>query len=54
MWRANRLIQRITIQPRLATARDYDCAEAACERLVSSFPAAVWATPERLGDPVAL
>jgi tetratricopeptide (TPR) repeat protein len=53
MWRANRLIQRITIQPRLATARDYDCAEAACERLVSSFPAAVWATPERLGDPVA-
>jgi hypothetical protein len=30
MWRANRLIQRITIQPRLATARDYDRAEAAC------------------------
>jgi tetratricopeptide (TPR) repeat protein len=53
MWRAARATQRITIQQRLAGAADYARAERRYRRIVDGFPAARWATPERLEHPMA-
>lgn len=49
-WRIAREIQRITIEPRLASPRDFRRAEAACREVLAAFPAADWAAPERLED----
>ncbi len=53
MWAVHRDIERITIQPQLASAGDYARAERACRRLLAEFPAATWAAPGRLEQPRA-
>ena len=44
-WQAQRLVDRIRVNPRLATARDYARARAAYERVARAFPASRWGRP---------
>jgi len=53
MWHASREIERIRIQPRLASDADWARAERACRTVLSAFPPERWGTAARLEDPVA-
>jgi tetratricopeptide (TPR) repeat protein len=52
-WQVERELQRIRIEPRLATDADYARAEAACRAVMEEFPREVWADPARIEDPLA-
>ena len=52
-WHARRLVQRMQIEPQLATDADFGRALVSFRQIATSFPAARWATPEALRDPVA-
>ncbi|TMQ72668.1 MAG: tetratricopeptide repeat protein [Candidatus Eisenbacteria bacterium] len=52
-WRARRLVERIELNPRVARAAEFARAAAACRAVTTAFPAAAWATPERVGTPIA-
>ena len=51
-WRARRSLQRIEINPAIASEYDYDRAIEAFDRVVTRFPAQRWARPEGLRDPL--
>lgn len=53
MWHAARRIERIRIQPQLASPAAYARAEAACRGVLAAFPPERWATADRLEDPLA-
>ena len=53
-WRAQRAVERIEINPRLAGATDWARADAACRRVTASFPAQAWSAGARAGDSMAL
>jgi tetratricopeptide (TPR) repeat protein len=53
VWRAQRAVQRIEINPRIASAGDWSRAGAACRAVASRFPAAVWSSRARTGAPLA-
>lgn len=53
-WRAQRAVERIEINPRLAGDADWARAEAACRSVVTGFPAGVWSKRVRAGDSMAL
>ena len=53
-WRAQRAVERIEINPRLAGAADWARADATCRSVTTSFPAQAWSARARAGDPVAL
>jgi tetratricopeptide (TPR) repeat protein len=52
-WRAQRAVERIEINPRLAGAADWARADAACRSATTDFPAEVWSKRARAGEPMA-
>lgn len=48
LWQARRLVERIQVNPRLASRQDYEDAIAAFRGVVERFPLSEWATPQRL------
>jgi len=52
-WRAQRAVERIEINPRLAGAADWARAEATCRSVTTSFPAQAWSARARAGDSMA-
>ena len=52
-WHARRAVERIQVRPELARPQDFDRAIAAFQSIVDRFPAATWATPERLAHRTA-
>ena len=53
-WRAQRAVERIEINPRLAGAADWTRADAACRSVTAGFPPDAWSARARAGDPMAL
>jgi tetratricopeptide (TPR) repeat protein len=53
-WRAQRALERIEINPRLAGAADWARADDACRSVTTSFPAGTWSGRVRAGDRMAL
>jgi tetratricopeptide (TPR) repeat protein len=52
-WRAQRALERVEIDPRLASAADWARAEATCLAVTAGFPAQVWSARAREGDSLA-
>ncbi len=52
-WRAQRAVERIEINPRLAGAADWARADAACRLVTAGFPAEAWSARARAGDSMA-
>jgi tetratricopeptide (TPR) repeat protein len=52
-WRARRAVERIALNPDVATAGDWERAAAACRAVTERFPAAAWAERARAGSPYA-
>ncbi len=53
LWSARRHMEKVRIQPRIATAAEYRKAVEAFEAIVRRFPASEWCRPERLSKPMA-
>jgi len=52
-WHARRAVERIALNPEVATARDWERAEAACRAVTGRFTAASWLERARAGSPYA-
>ena len=52
-WRAHRLVDRIQLNPQVASEADFERARTAYAAVVAGFPAARWASPERMRSPLA-
>jgi tetratricopeptide (TPR) repeat protein len=52
-WRATRQLERIQLNPQVASAADFDRAAAGFRAITRDYPAARWTTPERLRNPYA-
>jgi tetratricopeptide (TPR) repeat protein len=53
-WRAQRAVERVEINPGLASAADWTRAEAACRSVTADFPARAWSARARSGEALAL
>jgi tetratricopeptide (TPR) repeat protein len=53
LWRAQRMVEKLRVRPRLASAADVEHAIAAFRAIATAYPAERWARGERLGEPNA-
>lgn len=52
-WRARRAVERIALNPDVASPRDWERAAAACRTVTDRFPAGTWSERARAGSPYA-
>jgi hypothetical protein len=50
-WRATRQLERIQLNPQVANPAEFDGAAASFRGIIRDYPAARWATPERVRSP---